>query len=287
MERKRAKFLKSKICVWCGSSDSLCIHIPRTYSPAQVKSEISGRFAGRNTRSSNASQPANIGIKATLTGIKPQLCIKPSLTILTLRNNFPMFFLRTREKAILKSFITSGLKKPGLMNWLRRKLKKQRKNANLWQMQLCSANAAILQASGVWISVQYAGKNTNPWAMRPVLTACLTRKKWDFGKGKTDRYTENSESPYKSFFESCFRKTLFREEPSRFLHMPCMFRSQDFRIRYRLDMLLQAEQRVRHPVPRKLHKLRRWHVRSRRKESIFPEHIQYLYRYGASYHLRR
>ena len=37
---KRAEFLKGKTCEQCGSSDSLCIHIPRAFSPAQVSSEI-------------------------------------------------------------------------------------------------------------------------------------------------------------------------------------------------------------------------------------------------------
>lgn len=39
-KEKRAKFLKGKTCEWCGSSDSLCIHIPIAFSPAQVSSEI-------------------------------------------------------------------------------------------------------------------------------------------------------------------------------------------------------------------------------------------------------
>lgn len=39
-KEKRAEFLKGKTCAWCGSSDSLCIHIPRAFSPAQVSSEI-------------------------------------------------------------------------------------------------------------------------------------------------------------------------------------------------------------------------------------------------------
>jgi len=39
-KEKRAEFLKGKTCAWCGSSGSLCIHIPRAFSPAQVSSEI-------------------------------------------------------------------------------------------------------------------------------------------------------------------------------------------------------------------------------------------------------
>jgi len=39
-KEKRAEFLKGKTCAWCGSSDSLCIHTPRAFSPAQVRSEI-------------------------------------------------------------------------------------------------------------------------------------------------------------------------------------------------------------------------------------------------------
>jgi hypothetical protein len=39
-KEKRAEFLKGKTCSWCGSSESLCIHIPRAFSPAQVSSEI-------------------------------------------------------------------------------------------------------------------------------------------------------------------------------------------------------------------------------------------------------
>ena len=35
-KEKRAEFLKGKTCSWCGSSDSLCIHIPRALSPAQI-----------------------------------------------------------------------------------------------------------------------------------------------------------------------------------------------------------------------------------------------------------
>ena len=37
---KRAEFLKGKTCAWCGSSDFLCIHTPRAFSPAQVSLEI-------------------------------------------------------------------------------------------------------------------------------------------------------------------------------------------------------------------------------------------------------
>ena len=39
-KEKRAEFLKGKTCEWCGSSDSLCVHIPRAFSPAKVSSEI-------------------------------------------------------------------------------------------------------------------------------------------------------------------------------------------------------------------------------------------------------
>ena len=39
-KEKRAEFLKGKTCAWCGSSDSLCIHTPRAFSPAHVSSEI-------------------------------------------------------------------------------------------------------------------------------------------------------------------------------------------------------------------------------------------------------
>jgi hypothetical protein len=123
--------------------------------------------------------------------------------------------------------------------------------------------------------------------MRPVLTACLTRKSEISGEAKPIGLRKIQNLLINRFLSLASGKTLFKKEPSRFLHMPCMFQSQEFRIRYRLDMLLQAEQQVRHPVPRRLHKLRHWHARSRCKESTFPEHIQYLYRYGASYHLRR
>jgi hypothetical protein len=39
-KQKRAEFLKGKTCTWCGSSDRLCVHIPKAFSPAQVSSEI-------------------------------------------------------------------------------------------------------------------------------------------------------------------------------------------------------------------------------------------------------
>lgn len=39
-KEKRADFLKNKTCEWCGSSDSLCIHTPRAFSPEQVRSEF-------------------------------------------------------------------------------------------------------------------------------------------------------------------------------------------------------------------------------------------------------
>jgi hypothetical protein len=39
-KEKRAEFLKGKTCAWCGVSDSLCIHTPRAFSPAQISSEI-------------------------------------------------------------------------------------------------------------------------------------------------------------------------------------------------------------------------------------------------------
>jgi hypothetical protein len=46
-KEKRAEFLKGKTCSWCGSSDSLCIHIPSSFSPAQVNSEIYGAAYAR------------------------------------------------------------------------------------------------------------------------------------------------------------------------------------------------------------------------------------------------
>lgn len=39
-KEKRIEFLKGKTCAWCGTFDSLCIHTPRAFSPAQVSSEI-------------------------------------------------------------------------------------------------------------------------------------------------------------------------------------------------------------------------------------------------------
>ena len=39
-KEKRAEFLKGKTCAWCEVSDSLCIHTPRAFSPAQISSEI-------------------------------------------------------------------------------------------------------------------------------------------------------------------------------------------------------------------------------------------------------
>jgi hypothetical protein len=39
-KERRAEFLKGKTCSWCGSSDSLCICIPRAFSPVQISSEI-------------------------------------------------------------------------------------------------------------------------------------------------------------------------------------------------------------------------------------------------------
>lgn len=39
-KEKRAEFLKGKTCSWCGSYDSLCIHTPRAFSPAQISSDI-------------------------------------------------------------------------------------------------------------------------------------------------------------------------------------------------------------------------------------------------------
>jgi hypothetical protein len=41
-KEKRADFLKDKKCKWCGSSDSLCVHTPRAFSPASVRSEFYG-----------------------------------------------------------------------------------------------------------------------------------------------------------------------------------------------------------------------------------------------------
>lgn len=37
---KRAEFLKGKSCLWCGTSESLCVHTPRAFSPAQISSEF-------------------------------------------------------------------------------------------------------------------------------------------------------------------------------------------------------------------------------------------------------
>jgi hypothetical protein len=39
-KEKRADFLKGRTCEWCGSPDSLCIHTPGAFSPAQVRSEF-------------------------------------------------------------------------------------------------------------------------------------------------------------------------------------------------------------------------------------------------------
>jgi len=46
-KEKRTEFLKGKTCVWCGTSESLCIHTPRAFSPAQVSSEIYSAAYGR------------------------------------------------------------------------------------------------------------------------------------------------------------------------------------------------------------------------------------------------
>ncbi len=46
-KEKRDEFLKGKTCFWCGSSDSLCIHIPGAFSPAQISSEIYGAAYAR------------------------------------------------------------------------------------------------------------------------------------------------------------------------------------------------------------------------------------------------
>jgi len=39
-KQKRAEFVKGKICAWCGSSGSLCVHTPRVSSPAEIRSGI-------------------------------------------------------------------------------------------------------------------------------------------------------------------------------------------------------------------------------------------------------
>jgi hypothetical protein len=39
-KEKRAEFLKDKVCEWCGSPDSLCIHFPQAFTPAHISSEI-------------------------------------------------------------------------------------------------------------------------------------------------------------------------------------------------------------------------------------------------------
>lgn len=89
-KEKRAKFLKGKTCEWCGSSDSLCVHIPRYFSTSQVSSEIYSaaytRFRevySKGTGNSILSLPANTVTKAIRPGIKLQLCMKPNLTIRT------------------------------------------------------------------------------------------------------------------------------------------------------------------------------------------------------------
>lgn len=46
-KEKRAEFLKGKTCSWCGTSESLCIHTPRAFSPAQISSEIYGAAYAR------------------------------------------------------------------------------------------------------------------------------------------------------------------------------------------------------------------------------------------------
>ncbi|MDI9395363.1 MAG: hypothetical protein QM426_08095 [Euryarchaeota archaeon] len=39
-KQKKAEFVKGKICAWCGSSGSLCVHTPGVSSPAEIRSEI-------------------------------------------------------------------------------------------------------------------------------------------------------------------------------------------------------------------------------------------------------
>ena len=39
-KEKRAEFIKGKTCAWCGSSESLCVHTPGAFSPAEVRSGI-------------------------------------------------------------------------------------------------------------------------------------------------------------------------------------------------------------------------------------------------------
>src|SRR5665647_406750 len=65
-----------------------------------------------------------------------------------------------------------------------RKLKRQKKNANLQQMQLHSANAVILQVSGVWNSVLYAEISISLYAMIPALIVSPKRKGTKSWQGK-------------------------------------------------------------------------------------------------------
>ncbi|WP_176722156.1 MULTISPECIES: hypothetical protein [Methanosarcina] len=112
-KEKRAKFLKGKTCEWCGSSDSLCIHIPIAFSPAQVSSEI---YSAAYTRFREVYRQRNHKFDPIPTGKhrhksypswhKAVHKTKPDHQ--ALKNNLLKFSLKSQKKVISRSFIMNG-----------------------------------------------------------------------------------------------------------------------------------------------------------------------------------
>lgn len=243
----------------------------------------SGRFTGRGIISSILSLPASTVTKAIRPGIK--LYIKPNLTI-SLEEQFIEILLKESEESNFKKLYHEWLEETGSKELIdEKKLKKSRERLRVFDKCDCALQKLpFCKPQGMNLCPKCRSKYKS--VNYETCFACLTKEKRSFGKGKIAKLPENSEIPSMLLFSSYNLYNHFQKKgPSRFLHIPCKFHSQKFRNRYKEDILLQAEQRVHHHVPRKLHKFCHLRTRFHDNESIFPERIQCLYSYEASYHL--
>jgi len=186
-KQKRAEFIEGKVCAWCGSSDRLCIHTPGVLSPTEIRSGI---YNLAYARFKEVYRQKNQKFEDILTGKhrpkshpiwhKSSTIHKTEPDTLTLKNRELRNLLKIKERGTLNSSIVNGLRKMKLKSLLKRRLKKQRKNVHLWNMQPYSASVATLHVCEAWKYARYVERSIRLPDLKPVLTACLKKKRKTF-----------------------------------------------------------------------------------------------------------
>lgn len=152
-KEKRAKFIKGKTCSWCGSSDRLCVHTPGAFSPAEIRS---GTYNLAYARFREVYRQKYQKFEYTLTGKhrhkshpswhKASTIHKTEPDHTDLEEQFIEQLVEDTGEGNFKTLYHEWLEENGIEELIEEEIKKkQRRNAHLWNMRLCSANAAILQ----------------------------------------------------------------------------------------------------------------------------------------------